>query len=171
MSRLAGFQSRIRRRPASSRASIPADRRHRIGRRQPGREKGLGTVRLDDGSFLPGKRCVRVRIDRQHLAVPARRAADVVGQRLGEKPFAVVGNDDAVGLREWRGRAPAWHRLSCSAERGAGRSRSTRTTCWLRAMIRVFTVVEWRRPAAPRRYRSPLPGAVQAAGSRKRRRR
>ena len=36
----------------------------------------------------------------QHLAVRAGRAADVVGQRLGDEALAVIGNDDAVDRRD-----------------------------------------------------------------------
>ena len=37
-----------------------------------------------------------MRIHRQHLAVRAGRAADVVGQRLRDEALAVIGHDDAV---------------------------------------------------------------------------
>ena len=39
-------------------------------------------------------------IHRQHLAVRAGRAADVVGQRLREEALAVIGHDDAVERRD-----------------------------------------------------------------------
>jgi len=82
-----------------------------------------------------------MRVHGQDFAVGARRPADIIRQRLGEQAFAVVGDDDGIQAPDDAVQVVPGT-PSCSGGSGALRSRSTRTTCWLRAMILVFTVVE-----------------------------
>ena len=102
--------------------------------------KRLGAVWLDRCHTSPPQRIARIGICSENLARLETIALTRSTKSLGEKSLAVVLKDYAVHVREQyssRSRAE-----SCARFEAATRcSRSTRTTCCWRAMIRVLTMV------------------------------